>query len=156
MAKWENKAATHKLRSGNRQVYMGNFKPAHQLERPAFAGSLISIDDRNPPFKDLTGKRVWFYNGIDLASECFTVFVYGKTKEGIIIEFYRQMLRNYTEWGLNIPYELEAESSLNSSFTNTFLQKLFCVIIYYNFFLTKIINYFFCNYCSIIFINYIM
>lgn len=32
------------------------------------------------------------------------------------------MLRNYTEWGLNIPYELEAESSLNSSFTNTFLQ----------------------------------
>lgn len=123
LSKWENKAATYKMRSGNRQVYMGNFKPAHQLERPVYAGSLISIDDRNPPFKDLTGKRVWFYMGIDLASECFTTFVYGKTKEGIIKEFYRQMVRNYTEWGVNIPDGLECESSLNSSFTDSFLQE---------------------------------
>lgn len=122
ISKWENAVATHKKRSGDRQNFINKYIPHHQLERPKFSGSIISIDDRNPPFKDLTGKRVWFYNGIDLASECFTVFVYGKTKEGIIIEFYRQMLRNYTEWGLNIPYELEAESSLNSSFTNTFLQ----------------------------------
>ena len=123
LAKWENKAANYKARSGDRQKLMGQFKPFHQLDRPKFAGSLISIDDRNPPFKDLTGKRVWFYNGIDLASECFTVFVYGKTKEGIITEFYRQMVRNYTEWGLNLPYELEAESALNSSFKKTFLQE---------------------------------
>lgn len=122
LAKWENKAATYKKRSGDRQKYMALFKPHHQLERPKFAGSIISVDDRNPPFKDLSGKRAWFYNGIDLASECFTVFVYGKTKEGIILEFYRQMVRNYTEWGLNLPYELEAESALNSSYTKTFLQ----------------------------------
>ena len=93
------------------------------MERPKFAGSLISIDDRNPPFKDLDGNRIWFYNGIDLASEVFTTFVYGKTKEGIILEFYRQMVRNYTEWGLNLPDGLEAESALNSSFTETFLQE---------------------------------
>ncbi|WP_447951304.1 hypothetical protein [Chryseobacterium koreense] len=123
LSSWENKAATYKQRSGDRQKYMGQFKPYHQLERPKFAGSLISIDDRNPPFKDLDGNRVWFYNGIDLASECFTVFVYGKTKEGIITEFYRQMVRNYTEWGLNLPDGLEAESALNSSFTDTFLQE---------------------------------
>lgn len=123
LSKWENKAATYKMRSGNRQIYMGNFKPPHQLDRPVYAGSLISIDDRNPPFKDLTGKRVWFYMGIDLASECFTTFVYGKTKEGIIKEFYRQMVRNYTEWGVNIPDGLECESSLNSSFTDSFLQE---------------------------------
>ena len=122
LMKWENKSASYKQRSGNRQQYMSQFKPHHQLEHPKFAGSIISIDDRNPPFKDLTGKRAWFYNGIDLASECFTVFVYGKSKEGIITNFYRQLIRNYTEWGLNLPYELEAESSLNSSFTNTFLQ----------------------------------
>ena len=123
LTKWENKAATHKQRSGDRQKYMQKFKPYHQLERPKFAGSLISIDDRNPPFKDLDGKRVWFYNGIDLASECYTVFVYGKTKEGIITDFYRQMVRNYTEWGLNLPDGLEAESALNSSFKDTFLQE---------------------------------
>lgn len=123
LAKWENKAATYKKRSSDRQKYMAQFKPHHQLERPKFASSIISIDDRNPPFKDLTGKRAWFYNGIDLASECFTVFVYGKSKEGIITEFYRQLVRNYTEWGLNLPAELEAESALNSSFTNSFLQE---------------------------------
>lgn len=123
LAKWENKAATHKMRSGDRQKYMGLYKIHHQLERPTFAGSLISIDDRNPPFKDLSGKRVWFYNGLDVASGCITVFVYGKTKEELVINFYRQLVRNYTEWGLNLPYELEAESSLNSSFTKTFLQE---------------------------------
>ena len=123
LSKWENQSATYKQRSGDRQKYMQKFKPYHQLERPKFAGSLISIDDRNPPFKDLDGNRVWFYNGIDLGSECFTTFVYGKTKEGIITEFYRQMVRNYTEWGLNLPDGLEAESALNSSFTNSFLQE---------------------------------
>lgn len=123
LSKWENRAATHKVRTNNRQLYMGLYKPFHQLERPKYAGSIISVDDRNPPFKDLSGKRVWFYNGIDLASECYTVFVHGKTKEGIIIEFYRQLVRNYTEWDINLPFELEAESALNSSFTNSFLQE---------------------------------
>lgn len=123
LAKWENKAATHKLRSGDRQKYMGKFKPYHQLERPKFAGSLISIDDRNPPFKDLDGNRIWFYNCLDVASGCITAFVYGKTKEGIIIEFYRQLVRNYTQWNINLPDGLEAESSLNSSFANTFLKE---------------------------------
>lgn len=123
LTKWENMVATFKARSGDRQKYMTQFKPYHQLDRPKFAGSLISIDDRNPPFKDLDGNRIWFYNGIDLASECFTTFVYGKTKEGIILEFYRQMVRNYTEWGLNLPDGLEAEAALNSSFKETFLQE---------------------------------
>ncbi|WP_312342954.1 hypothetical protein [Chryseobacterium binzhouense] len=122
LSKWESKAATYKKRSGDRQQYMSQFKPHHQLERPKFAGSIFSIDDRQPPFKDLTGKRVWFYNGLDVASGCITVFVYGKTKEEIILKFYRQMIRNYTEWGFNLPYELEAESSLNMPFTKTFLQ----------------------------------
>lgn len=123
LSKWENKAATHKLRSGDRQKYIGQYKPYHQLERPKFAGSLISIDDRNPPFKDLEGNRVWFYNCLDVASGCITAFVYGKTKDGIITDFYRQLIRNYTQWGINLPDGLEAESSLNSSFVNTFLQE---------------------------------
>lgn len=123
LTKWENKAATYSVRSGDRQKYMGQFKPFHQLERPKFAGSLISIDDRQPPFEDLDGNRVWFYNGLDVASGCITTFVYGKTKTGIILEFYRQMVRNYTEWGFSLPNELEAESSLNSSFKETFLQE---------------------------------
>ncbi|GIZ10016.1 hypothetical protein [Flavobacterium sp. UMI-01] len=121
--KWENKIATHKARSGDRQQYMGNFKPHHQMDLPTLAGSIISIDDRQPPFVyNAKGDRVWFYLGVDIASQCFTTFVYGKTKEGIIVDFYRQMVRNYTEWGFCLPYELECESSLNSSFKETLLR----------------------------------
>lgn len=122
MATWENAISTFQKRSGNRQEFMGNFKPYHSFDKPKFAGSIISIDDRQPPFKMPDGNRVWFYNGIDLASEAFVCWVHGKTKEGIILEFYRQLVRNFTKWGLRLPAELEAEMSLNSSFTSTFLR----------------------------------
>lgn len=121
--KWENKLATHKARSGDRQVYMGNFKPHHQMDLPKLAGSIISIDDRQPPFVYNTkGDRAWFYLGVDIASRAITTIVWGKTKEGIIVEFYRQMVRNYTQWGFCLPYELECESSLNSSFKDNLLR----------------------------------
>ncbi len=121
--KWENKLSTHKARSGDRQVYLGNFKPHHQMDLPTLAGSIISIDDRQPPFVyNKQNDRVWFYLGVDIASQAFTTIVYGKTKEGIIVDFYRQMVRNYTEWGFCLPWELECESSLNSSFKDTLLR----------------------------------
>ncbi|QYS86336.1 hypothetical protein JJC03_15660 [Flavobacterium oreochromis] len=121
--KWENRIATHHERSGDRQKFMGKYKPHHQLDLPTLAGELISIDDRQPPFVyNQNGDRMWFYLGLDVASRCFTTFVYGKTKEGLILEFYRQMVRNYTEWGFCLPYELECESSLNSSFKNNLLR----------------------------------
>jgi hypothetical protein len=122
MATWENAISTLQKRSGNRQEFMGKFKPYHSFDKPKFAGSIISIDDRQPPFKMPDGQRVWFYNGIDLASEAFICWVHGRSKEGIIVEFYRQLVRNFTAWGLNMPAELEAEMSLNSSFTGTFLR----------------------------------
>lgn len=121
--KWENKLATHKARSGDRQVYMGNFKPHHQMDLPQLAGSIISIDDRQPPFVYNTkGDRAWFYLGVDIASRAITTVVWGKSKEGIIVDFYRQMVRNYTQWGFCLPFELECESSLNSSFKDTLLR----------------------------------
>jgi hypothetical protein len=127
LARWENKIATHLVRSGDRQQYMAKFKPYHSLTQPDYAGSIISIDDRQPvfeyPLANGKGARMWFYNGIDVGSEAFVCWVYGKSKEGIILEFYRQMVRNYAEWGLNLPAELECESSLNSSFKDTFLQE---------------------------------
>lgn len=123
LAKWVNRAGTHTMRSGDRQKWMGKYQPYHSMEAPKYAGSLLSIDDRQPPFVMENGKRVWFYNGVDLASEAITVWVYGHTKEGIITDFYRQMIRNYTAWGIGLPLELEAESALNSSFKDTFLKE---------------------------------
>lgn len=122
LGQWENKIGTYAKRSGDRQQYMNQFNPYHSLEQAQWAGSLISIDDRQPPFEMPNGQRVWFYNAIDTASEAFTCWVYGTSKEGIIFNFYRQLLRNYAQWGLGMPWELECELSLNSQFQETFLQ----------------------------------
>jgi len=123
LSNWKSTIGTYALRSGDRQKYQQQFKPYHSLKKPEFAGSIISIDDRQPPFKTPDGKRPWFYNAIDLGSEAFTCWVYGNSKEGIILNFYRQLVRNYAEWGLCLPNELEAEMSLNSTYVDTFLRE---------------------------------
>ena len=119
---WAQRSVAHSMRSGDRQKFKSAYEPWHKLIQPKFAGSILSIDDRQPPFEYATGKRMWFYNAIDLGSEAFTCWVYGDTKEGIIHEFYRQLVRNYTAWGLNIPHELECESSLNSHYKDNLLE----------------------------------
>lgn len=123
LAAWESRIGAYKQRSGDRQVLMQQFKPHHSLVQPEWAGSIISIDDRQPPFEFAPGRRVWFYNGIDLGSECFTTWVWGQTKEGLILDFYRQMARNYHRWGFAIPAELECESSLNKPLSEGLLKE---------------------------------
>ena len=123
LSSWKSTTATHPIRNGNRQQLMQRFKPYHSLKQAQYAGSLLSIDDRQPPFEYQAGKRMWFYNAIDTGSEAFTCWVHGKSKEGIIMDFYRQLVRNYHEWGVQLPAGLECESSLNSSFKDTFLKQ---------------------------------
>lgn len=123
LSKWENKIGTELKRSGDRQKYMQKFIPYESLEQPSMAGSIISIDDRQPPFEYEKGKRMWWYMGIDLASEAFTCWSYGKSKEGIITNFYQNLIKQYHSYNVNIPNQLECESSLNSSFTTTFLRE---------------------------------
>ncbi len=120
--KWEVKIGTHAKRSGNRQQLMQNFIPYESMERPTLAGSIISIDDRQPPFEYEKGKRMWWYIGIDLASEAIVAWAYGKTKEELILNFYKNMVNNHHNWNVQLPAELECESSLNSSFKGTFLR----------------------------------
>ncbi len=120
---WENRAATHSKRSGNRQRFLGEYIPHGKMIQPKYAGSIISVDDRQPPFKYAAGggNRMWFYLAQDLGSEAFTAWVYGDTKEGIIDAFYKQIVVNYAQWGISMPDAIECESSLNSSFKDTYL-----------------------------------
>lgn len=120
---WDSALATSRKRTGNRQIRLTNFVPFEKLAHPKFAGSIISVDDRQPPFEYKNGERMWFYLGVDLGSEAITTWVYGIKKEGIILDFYRQMVRNYAQWGLPLPAEIECESNLNASYKNGFLQE---------------------------------
>lgn len=129
LKKWESEFATLPVR-GNKKLDMANkFKLPHMLYHPKFSGSIISIDDRNPPFNyyqvtksgKKVKKRVWFYMALDVASDAFICWVHAKSKEALIVEFYRQLCRNLSEWGLNMPWELECEMSLNSTYKSTML-----------------------------------
>jgi hypothetical protein len=115
LCNWQSSIGTFGKRSGDRQRLMAQFKPAHKMTKSEFAGSLVSVDDRQPPFEYASGQRAWFYLGIDDASECYISWVHGKDKKGMIGDFYRQMVRNCHQWGVGIPMELEAESNLNST-----------------------------------------
>lgn len=121
LGSWHSRIATHSKRAGNRQQFIGNYLPYGSMYQPDFAGSIISVDDRNPPFWYAKGKRMWFYCAYDVGAHAFTAWVYGKTKEGIIVDFYRQIVRNYTAWGIPLPAEIECESSLNSSYRENML-----------------------------------
>lgn len=123
LTEWQSQIATYSKRAGNRQKFIGKFIPYATMIHPEYAGSIISVDDRQPPFWYAKGKRIWFYCGIDLGSEAITTWVYGKSKEGIIRDFYRQMVRNYAEWGVCLPAEIECESSLNSSYRDSLLSE---------------------------------
>lgn len=124
LKQWENRIGTYAKRGNKKLDYVTEFKIPHKLSHPKYSGALISIDDRNPPFKYAHGsaKRVWFYMALDVASDAFICWVHGKTKEGVIVEFYRQLVRNLHEWGLNMPYELECEMALNSTYKDTLLR----------------------------------
>lgn len=123
LSSWDSIIGTHAVRNGDRQKLIQKLIPHHSLKQAQYAGSLISIDDRQPPFEYEKSKRMWFYNAIDTGSEAFVCWVWGKSKEGIILDFYRQLVRNFHEWGFNLPDGLECESSLNSSFKDTFLKQ---------------------------------
>lgn len=122
LTEWKERVVTHQVRMADRQKYMQQYDPWSTLEQPEYAGSIISIDDRQPPFEYDKGKRAWFYNAIDLGSECIIATVWGKDKDGLINRFYEELTRNIAEWGLNMPYELECESSLNSQYKDTLLK----------------------------------
>ncbi|MFC0186033.1 hypothetical protein ACFFJX_27790 [Pseudarcicella hirudinis] len=123
LSRWENKIGTWNKRAGDRQRYQNQFKVTHRFTPAKMAGSILSVDDRNPPFILPNGKRVWFYIGIDLASEAWTTYVHGTTKEGIITDFYKNLVRDYASYGVGLPLELECESALNSGLTKGILEE---------------------------------
>ncbi len=124
LSTWDSKIGTDAKRMGSdRQPLVQQYIPSHGFEMPTMGGSMISIDDRQPPFHYNNNRdRMWWYIGIDLASEAIVAWAYGKSKKELILNFYKNMVANHNNWGFELPAEVECESSLNSSFTNTFLQ----------------------------------
>jgi hypothetical protein len=123
LSSWDVMVGVSLTRQGDRQKQMGGYKPYVSFQNPTYSNTLISVDDRQPPFAMANNERIWLYVAYDIASEFYICVVHGKTKEGLILDFYRQLLRNIMAMGVGMPIGLECESSLNSQFVNTFLQE---------------------------------
>lgn len=124
LTKWSVKAPALFKRSRDRQKYISKFIP-YTKTFTEYAGSILSVDDFQPNFKyeKGTGKRLWFYVAADVASQAIVSYVYGESKEGIIEDFYRQLIRDYYQYQLPFPYEVECESNLNSQLTEGLLKE---------------------------------
>ena len=46
---WHSKIVTFSKRAGDRQRFISDFIPGGSMLKPEYAGSIISVDDRNPP-----------------------------------------------------------------------------------------------------------
>lgn len=123
LSKWESKIGTHAKRSGDRQKFYNKFIPYSDLDQPEYAGSGLSIDDRNPPFYYNEKKqRIYFYLGKDLASEAIIAWAYSKTKTGLMEQFYKNLLSNCHKWGVPVPDYLECERALNWGYRDNLLK----------------------------------
>jgi len=85
--------------------------------------SILAIDDRDLPFEyDTNHSRVKQYYGVDVSSQAVVAWAFSKTRDtNLLIEFYRELVRNCTALGVGISLELQAEMHLNSQFKDSLL-----------------------------------
>lgn len=114
---WENKTVTHKKRSSDKIGYNQAYRPYASLEAPHFAGSLISMDDRDLPFKTINKIRVKAYLAMDVASECFIGYSFDSINKDLelVMNCFRDMYQNLKASNYHQPAEVEVEQHLMST-----------------------------------------
>jgi hypothetical protein len=125
VAAWENKVVTHKRRSSDKIGYNDTYRPYASLQNPDYAGSIISMDDRDLPFKTNNGIRVKAYLAMDVASECFIGYSFHNTDKdmGLVLDCFRNMYQYLKVNNYNQPAEVEVEQHLMSTFKDGLLKE---------------------------------
>lgn len=114
----KNKALLSKVHD-SRWDFNNNYRPYHLRKIANFAGSKISLDDRDLPRPMHNGQRVKAYYAYDVASGAVVGYAYSrlKTKE-LFIDCMRNMFQTLDRNGLYMPAELEVEHHLVSNFAD--------------------------------------
>jgi hypothetical protein len=122
---WENKTVTHKKRSSDKIGYNQAYRPYISFEAPHFAGSLISMDDRDLPFKTINNIRVKAYLAMDVASECFIGYAFDATDKDmhLVMNCFKDMYQKLKHSGYNQPAEVEVEQHLMSTLKDGLLKE---------------------------------
>ncbi len=133
MTKWSNAVGTHKKRSGSRIGYNSKYR-SYADTVTDYAGTIISMDDRDLPWKMHNGKRPVAYLTLDVASKCFIgwAFAKPKTREDdnvngkgmrLVMDCFRNTFDQLEYYGVNMPAEVEVENHLMSTLTETTLKE---------------------------------
>jgi hypothetical protein len=111
-----NRALVDKVRMGSFE-YNNTHRPFNHRHSPNFSFSKISMDDRDLPRKELSGKRVKAYYAFDVASECIIGAAYSMSKDDdLFIACLRDMFRLIDRNGFGMPMQVEVENHLVSSY----------------------------------------
>ena len=114
----KNKALLSKVHDSSWD-FNNRYRPYHLRKVATFAGSKISLDDRDLPRPMHNGQRVKAYYAYDVASGAVVGYAYSrlKTKE-LFIDCMRNMFQTLDRNGLYMPAELEVEHHLVSNFAD--------------------------------------
>lgn len=133
LTKWESQVVTHSRRSNNR-IQFGARHRAYASFTTDYAGSILSLDDRDLPWKMHNGKRAIAYIAADVNSECFIGWafsrpaqrdddkVYGKNLR-LVNNMFQNLFQQLDYYGVNMPAEVEVENHLMSTLKETTLKE---------------------------------
>lgn len=133
MRKWSNSVGTQKKRSNSRIGYNAKHRSYANL-KVDYAGALLSMDDRDMPFKlQGTTKRVVGYFTADACSTAIIGWAFARPKMreddpngkglNLIFDCFRNTFEQLEYYGVNMPAEVEVENHLMSNLKETTLKE---------------------------------
>lgn len=133
MRKWSNSVGTQKKRSNSRIGYNAKHRSYANL-KVDYAGALLSMDDRDMPFKlQGTRKRVVGYFTADACSTAIIGWAFARPKMreddsngkglNLIFDCFRNTFEQLEYYGVNMPAEVEVENHLMSNLRETTLKE---------------------------------
>lgn len=103
--------------------FNNRYRPYHLRRVANYAGSKISLDDRDLPRPMHNGQRVKAYYAYDVASGAVVGYAYSRLKnKELFIDCMRNMFQTLDRNGLYMPAELEVEHHLVSNFADGLMQ----------------------------------
>ena len=98
-------------------------RPYHMRNKCTFAGSQISLDDRDLPRKMHDGSTVKTYLAFDVMSGAIVGYAYGRKKnDELFLDCMRSMFKTCDENGFATPAELQVEHHITSHFKEGLLK----------------------------------
>lgn len=114
----KNKALLSKVHDSSWD-FNNRYRPFHLRKIANYAGSKISLDDRDLPRPMHNGQRVKAYYAYDVASGAVVGYAYNRLKtKDLFIDCMRNMFQTLDRNGMYMPAELEVEHHLVSNFAD--------------------------------------